>query len=81
MPAKSITKKAGAAPKRLAVLLRCGTPVCQFKEKYGPRWEPRYLIYPHPLLLPKIAMAVVTANAGGSLWSYVQAWREKRRLA
>jgi phosphatidylglycerol lysyltransferase len=55
--------------------------VCQFKEKYGPRWEPRYLIYPHPLLLPKIAMAVVTANAGGSLWKYVQAWREKRRLA
>ncbi len=53
----------------------------QFKEKYAPRWEPRYLIYPHPLLLPKIAMAVVTANAGGSLWKYVQAWREKRRLA
>lgn len=53
----------------------------RFKEKYGPRWEPRYLVYPHPLMLPRIAMAVVTANAGGSLMSYVRAWREKRRLA
>lgn len=53
----------------------------QFKEKYAPRWEPRYLVYPHPLVLPKIAVAIVTANAGGSLWSYVQAWWEKRNLA
>lgn len=51
----------------------------QFKEKFVPRWEPRYLVYPHPLVLPKIAIAIVTANAGGSLWSYVHAWWEKRR--
>ncbi|WP_169719317.1 phosphatidylglycerol lysyltransferase domain-containing protein [Desulfovirgula thermocuniculi] len=53
----------------------------RFKEKFAPRWEPRYLAYPNPLLLPKIALAVVTANAGGSLWSYARAWWEKRKLA
>ncbi|MEW6274431.1 MAG: phosphatidylglycerol lysyltransferase domain-containing protein [Bacillota bacterium] len=52
----------------------------RFKEKFGPRWEPRYLIYTSPLLLPKIAMAITTANAGGNLFSaYLGAWWEKRR--
>lgn len=53
----------------------------QFKEKFGPRWEPRYLIYGSSLALPKIALAIVTANAGGSLRSYLESRREKKRLA
>ncbi|MGB9792724.1 MAG: phosphatidylglycerol lysyltransferase domain-containing protein [Thermacetogeniaceae bacterium] len=52
----------------------------QFKEKYAPTWEPRYLVYPSPLVLPKIALAIVSANAGGSLWSYLQAWRKTAPL-
>lgn len=52
----------------------------RFKEKFGPRWEPRYLIYTSPLLLPKIALAITTANAGGNLlFTYLGAWWEKRR--
>ncbi|RDV84822.1 bifunctional lysylphosphatidylglycerol flippase/synthetase MprF [Ammonifex thiophilus] len=44
----------------------------QFKDKFRPRWEPRYMAYTAPWLLPKIALAIVRANAGGSLWGY---WR------
>ncbi len=53
----------------------------QFKEKFGPRWEPRYLIYTNPFLLPKIAVAITTANAGGNLFlTYLGAWWEKRHF-
>ncbi|MGO0123332.1 phosphatidylglycerol lysyltransferase domain-containing protein [Desulfothermobacter acidiphilus] len=51
----------------------------QFKAKFRPRWEPRYLIYPAPWLLPKVALAIVRANAGGSLWGYWRAVRQIRR--
>jgi phosphatidylglycerol lysyltransferase len=33
-----------------------------YKEKYQPRWEPRYLIYSSAAGLPKAALAVVRAN-------------------
>jgi len=49
----------------------------RFKEKFDPCWEPRYLIYNSALALPKIAVAVVRANAGGSLLTYAGAWLEK----
>ncbi|HEX3011470.1 MAG TPA: phosphatidylglycerol lysyltransferase domain-containing protein, partial [Syntrophomonadaceae bacterium] len=52
----------------------------KFKEKFTPSWEPRYLIYSNSLALPKITLAIVKANAGGSLRSYLESWREKKRL-
>lgn len=51
----------------------------QYKEKFGPRWEPRYLIYSSTLALPKIAVAIISANAGGRLSIYLDAWFEKLR--
>jgi phosphatidylglycerol lysyltransferase len=38
-----------------------------FKEKFGPSWSPRYLIYSGPTSLPATAYALVSANAGAGL--------------
>jgi phosphatidylglycerol lysyltransferase len=34
----------------------------QYKKKFGPRWEPRYLVFPRPSLLPRVAYAVINVH-------------------
>ncbi len=38
-----------------------------FKEKFHPKWEPRYLIYPNPTTLPQVAIAIIRADSGNDL--------------
>ncbi len=38
-----------------------------YKDKYGPVWSPRYLIYPNILNLPSIGTALIRANTGNDL--------------
>lgn len=38
--------------------------VHRFKDKFHPRWAPRYLIYPGPSALPAVALAIISADAG-----------------
>jgi phosphatidylglycerol lysyltransferase len=45
----------------------------KFKEKFGPEWSPRYLVYDGAAALLSTAYAIVSADSGGSLlWSYVR---------
>lgn len=34
----------------------------QFKRKFGPRWEPRYLGYPGTLTLPRVGLAILSVH-------------------
>jgi phosphatidylglycerol lysyltransferase len=44
-----------------------------YKEKFHPRWEPRFLIYPGAASLPAVATALVRANSGDNfLWTYLR---------
>ena len=43
-----------------------------WKKKFGPTFEHRYLIYPGPLALPRVALALVRAQSAGGLWSYLR---------
>jgi len=51
----------------------------RWKEKFGPTFEDRYLVYPEPLALPQVALALVRAQSAGGLRSYFR--RPERREA
>ncbi len=51
-----------------------------FKEKFRPRWFPRYLIYPDRASLPTVALAIIRADAGDRfLWDYVREFWQHHR--
>ncbi len=41
-----------------------------YKDKFHPRWEPRYLVYPNLAALPDVVVALVRADSGDRLLDY-----------
>lgn len=44
----------------------------KWKSKFQPAFEPRYLVFPHPLALPRVALALARAQSPGGLRSYLR---------
>ncbi len=44
--------------------------VHSFKDKFRPRWEPRYMVYPRLSALPTVVVALVRADSGDRLLDY-----------
>ncbi len=44
----------------------------RWKRKFGPTFEDRYLVYPDPLALPRIALALIRAQSPGGLMAYLR---------
>lgn len=55
----------------------------QFKKKFNPAWEARYLVFPRPDLLPRIAYALAAVHVEGGLvaaaWHFVSSRVATRR--
>jgi phosphatidylglycerol lysyltransferase len=43
----------------------------QWKKKFDPVFEDRFLVYPAPMALPRVALALARAQSSGGLWSYL----------
>lgn len=41
-----------------------------YKEKFHPRWQPRYLVYPGATALPEVVVALIRADSGDRLLDY-----------
>jgi len=44
----------------------------RWKRKFAPTFEDRFLVYPAPLSLPRVALALVQAQSPGGLRSYLR---------
>ena len=44
----------------------------QFKKKFAPRWEGRYLVYPRNADLPRIVLALTKVHTSGGLWALLR---------
>ena len=51
-------------------------PLFEFKRKYRPKWQARYLAYPSGESLPLIGLALVRVHAPKGSWRFLQPWKK-----
>ncbi len=84
-PAETPAESEGAEPDRARAFLMQHLArfydfkgLFQWKKKFDPVFEDRFLVYPAPLTLPAVTLALVRAQSPGGLWSYVEHWLPKK---
>jgi phosphatidylglycerol lysyltransferase len=50
-------------------------PLFEFKRKYRPSWQARYLAYPRGESLPLVGLALVRVHAPHGSWRFLQPWK------
>jgi phosphatidylglycerol lysyltransferase len=52
----------------------------RWKEKFNPEFEDRYLVYPEPLALPRVALALVRAQTAGGIRAFLRSGTGRRTM-
>ena len=78
-PSGALVERGAAYLHRHGLLLAHYRSLRRFKEKFQPRWEPRYLLTPEVSRVPQVTAALLVALDGNWRTMALDAWHGRRK--